>query len=398
MAVAPATERNVLVVAGIAHATTHFAELVYPTLAVVLAAQEGLPLEQVLGWSFAGYLLFGLGALPAGLVADRIGARRVLLVGLAGMGVGLVLTGLAAPGMGIAIGLAVVGASASTYHPSGMGLITRTVSARGRALGVNGIFGNVGIALTPLLTQWLALPLGWRGALLASGVVVLLAAAVCAALPIEEPPPGRAATDGGHASGAPGGALLALGVLAVCAMLGGISYRGNTLAQPAYFAERVSLVSFGVATSLVYLVGIAGQYVGGLVADRYPLRWGYLAFHAASLPALLLVGVTWNLPLLAVAGTFVFFSLGMQPVENSLFAQLTPDRWRSTGYGLKFILTFGVGAVGVRLVQWAEVRWGLAGVFPVLGVVVALLVCTIAVLVAVLGRTARAAPSGAVAA
>jgi hypothetical protein len=95
-------------------------------------------------------------------------------------------------------------------------------------------------------------------------------------------------------------------------------------------------------------------------------------------------------PLLVTAAIFVFFSLGMQPIENSLFAQLTPDRWRSTGYGLKFILTFGVGSVGVWIVKWAEAEWGLAGVFPVLGVIVALLVCAIFGLAAVLGRVERA--------
>jgi len=253
---------------------------------------------------------------------------------------------------------------------------------------VNGIFGNVGIALTPFVTGHVAEALGWRGALLVSGVVLLGVTTLCASLRIEEPPPQPATATDGHSS-AGGAALVALGVLAVCAMLGGISYRGNTLAQPAYFAQRVTIVDFGLATSIVYMFGIVGQYVGGAVADRFPLRWGYLAFHAASLPALLLIGATWNVPLLAAAATFIFFSLGMQPIENSLFAQLTPDRWRSTGYGLKFILTFGVGSVGVWIVQWAQGAQGLAGVFPVLGVVVALLICTICGLAVVLGRLER---------
>jgi MFS family permease len=43
-----------------------------------------------------------------------------------------------------------MGLGASTYHPAGTGLISRTISARGTALGINGIYGNVGIALAPL--------------------------------------------------------------------------------------------------------------------------------------------------------------------------------------------------------------------------------------------------------
>jgi FSR family fosmidomycin resistance protein-like MFS transporter len=183
--------------------------------------------------------------------------------------------------------------------------------------------------------------------------------------------------------------IAAFAVLCAAAVLTGIVYRAGTLAQPAYFAERVSASGFGAAVSLAYLVGIAGQYAGGALADRRDLGWSYLAFQAASVPALLCMSAASGLPLLGAAGAFTFFSLGMQPIENSLFAQLTPDRWRSTGYGLKFILTFGVGSVGVWIVQGVQGRWGLAAVFPVLGGVVFLLVCTIGGLAAVLGRVER---------
>jgi MFS transporter, FSR family, fosmidomycin resistance protein len=51
--------------------------------------------------------------------------------------------------------------------------------------------------------------------------------------------------------------------------------------------------------------------------------------------------------LVLVAGAYVFFALGMQPIENSLVASLTPERWRSTSYGVKFVLNFGVGSLAV---------------------------------------------------
>ena len=68
-------ERHIVHFTGFAHGATHYVELVYPTLAVGLARETGLPLAQVLSWSFAGYLLFGLGALPAGYAADHWGAH-----------------------------------------------------------------------------------------------------------------------------------------------------------------------------------------------------------------------------------------------------------------------------------------------------------------------------------
>ena len=85
----------------------------------------------------------------------------------------------------------------------------------------------------------------------------------------------------------------------VAMTLGGLSYRANTVAQPAYFAERVPQIGYGVATSMVYVVGTIGQYLGGRVADRYDLRILYLGFHLLSLPFVLAMSVLAGLSLLA---------------------------------------------------------------------------------------------------
>jgi MFS family permease len=374
-------ERNVILLTGAGHFSTHFFELMFPTLAVVLARDSGIPLEQVLGWSFFGYLLFGLGALPAGLIADRVGARVMLIMGMGGLGISALAAAEVEPGRPIVICLALMGLCGSIYHPAGMGLISHTIRARGRALGINGIFGNFAIALTPIVTATLCERIGWQHTYRVVGFAMLGLTTFCALLPIRERPltphPATPVHDG---SGHSDRRLFIL--LCVAAMLGGISYRGNTVVQPAYFAEHVSMLSFGAATSLVYLFGIGGQFVGGSLADRYDLRWLYLAFHALSLPALLAMVSFSGMPLVSAGAVFVFFSLGMQPIENSLFARFTPPRWRSTGYGIKFILTFGVGSFAIRLIEWAKAADDLSLVLLYLAGVVALLVAVIGVFVA----------------
>jgi MFS family permease len=385
-------EVRVLALTGAAHFTTHFYEVMFPTLAVALARERGLPLADVLGWSFAGYFLFGIGALPAGMLADRIGHRPLLIAGMLGMGGAALAAGRVEPGPALAALLTVIGACASLYHPAGMGLISHAVRARGRALGINGIFGNLGIALTPIVVAGLAVRIGWQRTYLIAGGATCAAAIACALLPIDERPVTSAHATPSAGRGRNGAVLFAL--LCVAAALAGISYRANTVAQPAYFAERVTFVSYGATTSLVYLVGIAGQYAGGVLADRHDLRWLYLGFHLCSLPALLLMSGTSEAALVASAALFVTFSLGMQPIENSLFARFTPARWRATGYGLKFVMTFGVGSLAVRLVQWAEAGGDLSLVFRALAVVVAVLVATLALLIRLsAGRPLRNAPA-----
>ena len=372
-------ERNVLLLTGITHAATHYAELMYPTLAVALARETGIGLDHVLRWSFAGYLLFGVGSLPAGYLADRVGARPLLIASLVAMGLASVAAGFSSPGVSLALCLAVLGCAGSIYHPAGMGLISHTIAARGRALGINGIYGSAGIALTPVLTAALTSRFGWQGALRISGLALLAAAGVLTRFRITEPRHHGGAATAPVAHGPVVRSGVGFALLCTCAMLGGISYRGNTLAQPPYFAERVSVMGYGVATSLALLLGIAGQYAGGLVADRYELRRAYFLFHLASLPALLAMTTLAQLPLIGAAGVFTFFSLGMQPIENSLFAALTPPHWRSTGYGIKFVLTFGIGATAVWLVSAVQGAFGLRAAFFALAGVVGLLLTAIAV-------------------
>jgi len=364
---------------GVAHTATHYAELTYPTLAVMLARDSGTPLEHVLAWSFPGYLLFGFGALPAGFLADRFGRRRIVLLSLAGMGLSLVLAGFSRPGPQLVACLALLGLAASLYHPAGMGLISRAVAARGRGLGINGIFGSVGIAITPIVTAALATTFGWQAAFGLGGAVLLTLAFLSTWIPVDETTGAQSATGQRDAASGAAAAGSSFALLCLAAMLAGISYRGNTLALPPYLAERVSFVGYGTATSLAFVLGIVGQYCGGLVADRHDLRWSYFVFHLASLPVLLMMATATNLPLLALAGIFTFFSLGMQPIENSLFAALTPERWRSTGYGVKFIFTFGVGSVAVWLVAWVEPAYGLSRVYLALAAVVSALLVVIAI-------------------
>ncbi len=124
-------------------------------------------------------------------------------------------------------------------------------------------------------------------------------------------------------------------------------------------------------------MGIFGQMLGGKLADRFDLRYAYLAVHAASVPFLLAMAWTTDYVLAACAAMYVFFSLGMQPIENSLVAALTPARWRSTSFAIKFILVFGVGATAVHLVGKVKAAYSLEAVYVFLAAVAFLLVSSI---------------------
>jgi hypothetical protein len=84
--------------------------------------------------------------------------------------------------------------------------------------------------------------------------------------------------------------------------------------------------------------------------------------------------------LILAAGGFVLFSLGMQPIENSLVAVLTPPQWRSVSYGIKFTLVFGAGSLAVYFVSFVDSRWGLDAVIFLLAAFLAGVLALIGVL------------------
>ena len=384
-------EKQILLLTCPCHFLTHLFILAFPAVTMPIVTSLGMPLEEVVRLSFLMYLAYGAGALPAGYLADRWNARNLLLFGTYAMGLGLVLTGLFPSREFLPFSLLIVGLGASIYHPAGLALISHTVRQRGYALGVNGVYGNLGIAAAPLVAGVLTWLLSWQWTFIILGLSSLVTGGLLSMISVDESPHPvhneKPAERQGYAK--------YFLILCFALVMGGLTYRGNTVLLPAYlelntaFFERfIGLVSFlkthdtatlaaTMLTSIVFLFGIFGQLLGGKLADRYDLRYAYLFVHAVSVPFLLAMAFTKDYLLALSAGIFLLFSLGMQPIENSLIAALTPTRWRSTGYAVKFLLVFGVGAVSVYLVGMVKSRFSLEGVYVFLAGVAFLLVLSI---------------------
>ena len=402
-------ERKIILFTCIAHFFTHFYEMIFPALAIPLMLSLEMDLADVLKLSFLMYLLYGLTALPWGMVADRFNNRSALIIFFGGTSFGAVLTAFSHTSTSMMLSLAVIGFFASIYHPAGMGLISIGVRNRGMALGINGVAGNLGLISAPFAAGLLNWLVGWEITYLIIGALGVVSGIALFMVNIDETPV-HADLDDDTSAPRNGGNnhLKYFLILCVAMTLSGLVYRGNSIVLPAYLEFKASFlwdllrgidlpnltgaktVAATLLTSLIYLIGILGQILGGKVADRYDLRWMYLTFHAFSLPFVILMGLISQELLVISAGIYIFFALGMQPIENSLVAKYTPSRWRSTGYGIKFILVFGIGSLAVYLVGWIKEAWDLGMVYLFAGGLIALLLCSIALLIRVSkGTTCR---------
>ncbi len=152
-----------------------------------------------------GYGLFGLGALPGGVLVDRLGSRRLIAGCLLGMGTSFLLLSIAPSVLVIAFALIVWGVAASVYHPAGLSLISKGITKRGTGFAYHGIAGNLGIGLGPLLAAVLLLFLDWNAVAAILSVPALAAAGYAsrasfdpeAAVAEAAPDGGSRASDGG---------------------------------------------------------------------------------------------------------------------------------------------------------------------------------------------------------
>ncbi len=375
-------EKRILIFSSMSHFFTHFYILIFPVLIIPLSRDLHIPLDKVIGLSFLMYLFYGLAAVPWGLIADSTNPRTVMGTGIVLSGGGLILSGIITSPAVLPFTLALTGLGCGAYHPSGLALVSKGLKNRGKGLGINGIFGNMGMAAAPFAAGILNYLLGWRLTLIILGTSGILAGIVSFTVPFSVPRQGD--LQKGHS--VESGKILTL-FLILCSVVifSGLMYRTYTLIFPAWLEMRLSSLFTGLSsiiaeggskllhakadtlvasliTSAAYIVGMFGQFTGGRAADRMELRTAYLLFYAMAFPSLILALIVQGWFTLLFAGIFIFFAMGMQPIENSLYAMLTPSRWRSVGYGIKFTLTFGIGSLSVFIVKQAEPSWGLNGI------------------------------------
>ena len=363
------------------HFFTHLFMLLYATVILSFDGVMALSYGNLLSLALPGFILFGAGALPAGWLGDRWSARGMMAVFFFGAGLSSVATGLARSPGEIAVGLCAIGLFCSIYHPVGTAWLIRVARRRGRALGLNGVFGNMGIAFAATVAGSLATLIHWRAAFIVPGVLsILIGAGFLLMVRSERGASLDPSKKYGHPP-VPAGMWRVFAVLAVTALLGGIVFQGTAVALPKLFDDRMGTIAetalgVGGLVTLVYALGSIAQVVVGFMMDRYPLKPMYLLLNVVQVPLLLLAMGYSGLPLLAAIQIMVFFSMGAVPLTDMLVAHYTPESWRGTAYGAKFVLGLGVSAVGVPMVGLMRDHTGgfsaLLGTFAVLIAVVTL--------------------------
>jgi MFS family permease len=316
-----------------------FGLLLQPMTAALSTGRETFSLSMALQ-----NILFGLPL--AGILADRIGARWVVVGGATLYAGGFVLLSISGSivnlylGLGIMIGLAL---SATSYVVV-LGAVAQVVPAekRGSAFGIVTAAGSLmTFALVPGI-QWLLSTVGWETTLLYGAAVVGGIAVIALAYPTRstgntdaEDTATEDFTEVLNRARKHSGYLLLNAGFFVCGFH--VAFIATHL--PSYLADHgLPKMVAATALSLIALFNMGGSYLFGRLGDRYRKKYllSFLYFTRAIVISCFLVVPVTNATALIFACAIGFLWLATVPLTSGTVAQIFGTRHLSSLYGIVF--------------------------------------------------------------
>jgi MFS family permease len=343
------TATNLLLNAG--HALDHLFLLIFATAVGAIAADWGMVWQDLMPYTVGAFTMFGLGSLPAGRLGDLWGRRAMMVIFFLGMGASAMLIAATQGVWSLAAALTLMGVFASIYHPVGIPMLVQQARNPGFTIGVNGLFGNLGIAAAAILTGFLVKHAGWRAAFVVPGALALLCGILFLALvPREEMAPAKRPR---KMLDLPRAVMVrVLLVMTLAAISSSLIFNFTTNGNGQLLAERLrglidDPATLGVLLALVYTVASLAQLVVGKLIDRYPLKYVYLPIVAMQAPLFLVAAGAAGWPLYVAVLAFMVFVFGAIPFVDAMIVQYVDDRMRSRVAGVRLAVSFGVSSVAV---------------------------------------------------
>jgi len=339
---------------NVGHFQTHFFLLLYPTVVLTLERQGDGAYGDLLLPATASWVAFAALTLPAAWAGDRFPKGRLITLMFFGLALGSLVAALAESTLMLTLGLALIGAAAAIYHPVGIALLAEEAEQTGRAIGVNGVWGNLGVAAAPLGAALLAEGLGWRWAF-AVPAALALATGVWQATRSRRPrrlprPPERPRAPAAR------GALLRVVIFFLAGgLFGGLIFNALTVALPKLVEDELvggGSLGAGAIASAIFALAAFSQLVSGRLLDRLPLRnlaATITLLQGIALACMALTGGVAALLAMLAAVALVFAEI---PVGDTLVKRVTPPALRARAYGVVYLISFAAAAATVPLIAW----------------------------------------------
>jgi MFS family permease len=304
-------------------------------------------------YGVGAFALFGLGALPAGRLGDLWGRRVMMIIFFVGIGCASLFASLANGPWQLAAGLMGIGLFASIYHPVGIPMLVQNAARPGWTIGINGLAGNLGIAVAALVTGLLVKYFGWRAAFAVPGAIAIgcgIAFALLVPKELEAP----AKRKSKRLDLAPGLLARVFLVMTATAITSSLLFNFTTNGNGQLLQERMRGIvqdpaTLGALLAVVYAVASLAQLVVGKLIDRYPLKRIYLSVVVLQAPLFALAALSEGWAAYVVVLGFMILIFGAIPFTDAIIVRFVDDQMRSRVSGVRLAISFGVSSLAVWL-------------------------------------------------
>ena len=379
--------RAVSLLLNIAHGIDHMFLLIFATAVATIAVEFGFSnWTDLMPYSVGAFALFGLGALPAGRLGDLWGRRSMMIIFFIGIGAAALLVALTQNAWQLAAALTLLGAFAAIYHPVGIPMLVQNVSNPGAVIGINGLAGNLGIAVAALVTGLLVKWIGWRAAFALPGMLAI-ACGIIFAIVCQKESEAPSKRKGGKAQVVLTPAMLvrAFTVMTVAAIASSLIFNFTTngnaqLLSAGFLGVIEDPAVLGAMLALVYTIASLAQIVVGRLIDSMPFKPLQLWMSVAQVPLLILAAHAQDWWLFASLLAVMVFVFGSIPFTDAMIVRYVDDRLRSRVAGMRLTVAFGISSFAVWLlgplvksIGFAAALWILAGIAAIRSAIVLLL-------------------------
>jgi MFS family permease len=377
---APAATRDARLIGAFmfGHFTHHVTNSLLAPLLPLIRDGFGLSYAQS-GWLVSAFSMSqGLSQAPIGVLADRIGSRTVVTIGLLITGLSCFLIGLAGEYWLLLLLLVGLGIVAGTYHAPAASLLARVFEPhrRGAALGMHIMGGNLSFFATPLVAGGLAAATAnWRVPYLAFAIAPVVAGLfLMLVLPsFRDRAAGLAESAGFMRELARVfqivGPLLGLAVLFQMMYAAVLAFLALYLVDARSFERPLA----AVMVSLPYIGGLFGSPLGGLLSDRLGRKPVIVASLVCLGPLLLLFTMTPTVALIPLLILMGFVSSTRMPVIEGLLLDRAPADRRATTLGAYYLVAQELGGIAAPVLGVLAGAFGIAETFGGVAVVAACL-------------------------
>ena len=333
---------------NIGHSIDHFMMLIFAKAAYDSGRYFGLQYDEMIIYGTLGMVLFGATAPLAGFLSDKYGRMPLMITYHFGIGISAILASLSTSTFQLSICLALIGMFASIYHPVGIAMLLQRPGVVGLRLGINGVWGNMGIAVAPIVTGILLYYGDWRLTFMIPGTVCIVFGIIFY-FNIYQNENQNQNKENKKSIGFTPNWQQALVALALSTASGGFLFGAMSFLLPRYFEIHLTSLSTNVAITgilagVVYACASFAQMAVGWLIDRISPRLVLFWIALGQVIFIYLASQYENLSLFFLSIAAMSFVFGQIPITDTILVRYVPDNWRSRVLSAKFLLNLCIGA------------------------------------------------------